>query len=205
VPLRYLHPGAVESVLLGGQDDAGTPNLWIIAGFLLFWNFSPSLGTPLLYYQTDVLKFSKVFVGTLGAIQNAAGILGALLFFTYCREIPLNRLLYIAVIIGVASDLSFLGLIGPKSALVLFLIFGIIYQITHLTVLDLAARSCPTRAEGTVFAVLMSSLNVGRTGATFLGGWLYDRLGLTPLILVSATFTALCWLMVPFFAGEQRG
>jgi len=65
-------------------------------------------------------------------------------------------------------------------------------------VLDLAARSCPARTEGTVFALLMSSLNVGRTGATLLGGWLYDHTGLTPLVLVSAGFTALCWLLVPF-------
>ena len=185
------------------RQAARSRNLWIIAGFLFFWNFSPSLGTPLLYYQTDVLKFSKMFVGTLGAIQNAAGILGAFLFFTYCRGIPLNRLLYTAVIIGVASDLGFLGLIGPKSAVVLFLVFGTIYQITHLTVLDLAARSCPSHAEGTVFALLMSSLNVGRTGATFLGGWLYDHLGITPLILLSATFTALCWLIVPFLQANS--
>jgi predicted MFS family arabinose efflux permease len=179
-------------------------NLWIVAGFLFFWNFSPSLGTPLLYYQTDALNFSKVFIGILGAMQNAAGILGAIFFFTYCRDIPLERLLYLAVAIGVASELAFIGLVGPRSAMVLFLVFGTIYQITHLTVLDLAARSCPAHAEGTVFALLMSSLNVGRTGAITLGGWLYDLTGLTPLILVSATFTALCWLIVPFLRANNN-
>ncbi|MBI3303484.1 MAG: hypothetical protein HYZ72_15580, partial [Deltaproteobacteria bacterium] len=158
----------------------------------------PSLGTPLLYYQTDVLHFSKVFIGALGALSNAAGILGAVVFFVFCRKIPLDRLLYLAVALGVASTLGFVGLIGPKSAVALFFIFGTISQITHLAVLDLAARSCPARAEGTVFALLMSSLNVGRTGSTFLGGWFYDLTGLTPLILVSAGFTALCWLIVPF-------
>jgi predicted MFS family arabinose efflux permease len=106
--------------------------------------------------------------------------------------------LYLAVILGVAATLGFLGLMGPKSAVIIFLAFGTVSQITHLAVLDLAARSCPLRAEGTVFALLMSSLNVGRTGSTFLGGWLYDHTGLTPLILVSATFTALCWFIVPF-------
>jgi predicted MFS family arabinose efflux permease len=184
------------------RSAARSRTVWVVAGFLFFWNFSPSLGTPLLYYETDVLQFSKVFIGALGALNNAAGILGALLFFAYCREIRLDRLLFLAVPLGVAATLGFIGLIGPKSAVALFLLFGTISQITHLAVLDLAARSCPVRAEGTVFALLMSSLNVGRTGSTFVGGWLYDQLGLTPLILVSAGFTALCWLIVPFLRSQ---
>ena len=198
-----LNQGSLKETGSSLGQATQSRNLWIVAGFLFLWNFSPSLGTPLLYYQTDVLNFSKVFIGTLGAIQNAAGILGALLFFTYCRNLPLERLLYTAVALGVASDLSFIGLMGPKSAMVLFLVFGTIYQITHLTVLDLAARSCPAHAEGTVFALLMSSLNVGRAGAISLGGWLYDLTGLTPLILVSALFTALCWLIVPFLRANN--
>ncbi|MBI3304415.1 MAG: hypothetical protein HYZ72_20320, partial [Deltaproteobacteria bacterium] len=71
------------------KHAAQSRTLWIVAGFLFFWNFSPSLGTPLLYYETDVLRFSKIFIGALGALSNAAGMLGALLFFAYCREIQL--------------------------------------------------------------------------------------------------------------------
>lgn len=185
------------------RQAARSPRLWLVMGFLFFWNFSPSLGTPLVYYQADVLRFSKVFIGTLGAVHNAAGALGALLFLVYCRNLPLDTLLYVAVGLGVASTLCFIGLVGPKSATVIFLFFGAITQFTHLAVLDLAARSCPVRAEGTVFALLMSSLNVGRAGATFLGGWLYDHWGLTPLILTSATVTALCWFLVPLL--HMRG
>jgi len=179
-------------------------SLWIVAGFLFFWNFSPSLGTPLLYYQTDVLGFSKIFIGTLGAVSNAAGIVGALIFFAYCRVVNLGRLLIVSIALGVFSTLSFVGLVGSTSAMVIFFVFGMLSQITHLAVLDLAARACPVRAEGTVFALLMSCLNVGRTASTFLGGWLYDQIGLTPLILVSAGFTALCWVIVPFLRHETR-
>ncbi len=186
---------------------AGTRSLWIVAGFLFLWNFSPSLGTPLLYYQTDVLGFSKVFIGALGAINNAAGIVGALLFFAFCREVNFHKLLMIAVALGVLATLSFIGLVGATSAVVIYFLFGLLSQITHLAILDLAARSCPAHAEGTVFALLMSCLNVGRTGSTLLGGWFYDHVGLTPLILVSAGFTALCWLIVPLLlpgAGSRE-
>ena len=173
-----------------------------MAGFLFLWNFSPSLGTPLLYYETDVLGFSKVFIGALGALSNAAGIIGALLFWLFYRAANLRTMLVIAVALGVLATLSFLGLVGATSALIIFFLFGILSQVTHLMILDLAARSCPARAEGTVFALLMSCLNVGRTGSTLLGGWFYDQVGLTPLILVSAGFTALCWLIVPLLQEE---
>ena len=186
------------------RHAAQSRSLWIVFGFLFFWNFSPSLGTPLLYYERDVLQFSKVFIGTLGALMNAAGVIGAVIFFVYCRRIRLDRLLYGAVALGLVSTLGFIGLIGPTSAVVIFLLFGTVSQITHLAVLDLAARSCPIRAEGTVFALLMSALNVGRTGSTALGGWLYDQIGFTPLILVSAAFTALCWVIVPFLPTNNR-
>jgi hypothetical protein len=34
------------------------------------------------------------------------------------------------------------------------------------------------------------------------GGWLYDQLGFTPLILISAGFTGLCWFLVPLLRLE---
>ncbi len=194
-----LHSTAL-SLKQVGQSRA----LWVVAGFLFFWNFSPSLGTPLLYHQTDVLHFSKVYIGTLGAITNAAGIVGAVLFFRYCPRLPLRRLLAIAVGLGVVATLGYLGLTGPKSALVISLFFGVINQFTHLAVLDLAARACPPRAEGTVFALLMATLNFGKTGGTALGGWLYDHSGFPLLIIISAGFTACCWAILPFLADEKR-
>jgi len=192
-----------QATLLSLEQAMRSRTLWLVAGFLFFWNFSPALGTPLLYYETDVLHFSKVFIGVLGALSNAAGIVGALLFFFYCQRVSLDRLLRIAVVLGVLSTLGFIGLIGPQSGLIIFFFFGLITQLTHLTILDLAARSCPAHIEGTVFALLMSTLNIGKTGGTALGGWLYDHTGLIPLICVSAAFTTLCWLMVPFLSGKS--
>jgi predicted MFS family arabinose efflux permease len=43
----------------------------------------------------------------------------------------------------------------------------------------------------------MSIANLGTAGSAFVGGRLYDWLGLRPLILVSALTTAACWLIVP--------
>jgi len=192
-----------RDTLIALHQTTRSRTLWIVVSFLALWNFSPSLGTPLLYYQIDVLGFSKVFIGTLGALSNVGGILGALWFFFYLRAVTLSRLLYISIALGVVSTLCFVGLVGVKSAIVLFVISGILTQITHLAVLDLAARSCPPRAEGTIFALLMSTLNISKSGGNILGGWLYDHTGLGPLILASAAFTALCGCLVPLLEDKR--
>jgi predicted MFS family arabinose efflux permease len=44
----------------------------------------------------------------------------------------------------------------------------------------------------------MSVSNLGSTGAEWLGGQLYDLVGLNWLIVVSAAATAACWLLVPW-------
>ena len=43
------------------------------------------------------------------------------------------------------------------------------------------------------------------------GGWLYDQVGFTRLVFISAGFTAFCWLLVPllrlegFELGRKKG
>jgi predicted MFS family arabinose efflux permease len=49
----------------------------------------------------------------------------------------------------------------------------------------------------------MSLYNGGVQGSQIVGGWLYDSLGYTWLILLSATCTALCWLLVLLVRVEQ--
>jgi predicted MFS family arabinose efflux permease len=73
----------------------------------------------------------------------------------------------------------------------------------QLTFLDLAARVCPKQAEATFFAVLMSVYNGAVQLSQITGGWLYDQLGFTRLIFISAAFTALCWLLVPLLKLEE--
>jgi len=173
-------------------------NLWIVIGFLFFWNFSPSFGMPMFYYQTNQLKFSKMFIGLLDSISSIGNIIGALIFWKFCREISLKKLLNITIAFGVIGTLAYFGLVGHKSAIIINFIFGITGMIALLTVLDLAAKSCPQKLEGVVFACLMSSLNIGSTFSQFIGGKLFEIVGLNILIIISAVFTALCWIIVPY-------
>jgi MFS family permease len=176
----------------------GHRDMWLVAGFILFWTFSPSFGPALLYYQTDVLKFSQQFIGNLLALQALAGVLGAFVYAPLSRRVSLRVLIVACIGLGVVGTLAYLLYRGPLSALVIDTVFGTVGMVTQLAFLDLAAKACPRRVEGTFFALLMSVYNLGTQGSQVAGGYLYDWLGYTALVLISTTMTALAWALVPF-------
>jgi MFS family permease len=175
----------------------GERDLWIVTGFLFFWTFSPSFGPALLYYQTDVLKFSQQFIGHLGALGAMAAVGGAFIYAPLSRGMPLKHLINASIGAGVAGTLAYLLYRGTWSAVVIDTVFGGVGMLTQLAFLDLAAKSCPRRVEATFFALLMSVFNGGTQSAQVVGGYLYDWLGYTALVLISAGFTALAWFLVP--------
>ncbi len=172
-------------------------NVWVVAGFILFWTFSPSFGPALLFYQTDQLKFSQHFIGLLSSLAAAAAVAGAFVYAPLSRRVPLTRLINVSIGIGVVGTLAYLLYRDATSALIIDIVFGGISMITQLAILDLAAKACPRRVEATFFALLMSVYNGGTQGSQVVGGWLYDWLGLPSLILISAGTTALAWFLVP--------
>ena len=178
-------------------------DVWVVAGFIFFWTFSPSFGPALLYYQTDVLKFSQQFIGHLSALASIAAVVGALAYAPLSRRVPLKRLINLSIGIGVISTLAYLLYRDAWSAVAIDTIFGAVGMITQLAFLDLAAKACPRRVEATFFALLMSIYNGGVQGSQVVGGHLYDWLGYTPLVLISTAFTALAWFLVPLVKIER--
>jgi MFS family permease len=185
------------------RGAVGSRTLWIVAGFIFLYNFSPSFGPALVYYATDVLQFSKIFLGTLESLSYASGIVGTAVYFAFSKSFPLKRLIYFAIAAGVIATLAYLGYRSQVSAVVLSLVFGGVAMFIQLTFLDLAARACPKQVEATFFALLMSVYNGAVQLSQITGGWLYDWLGFTRLIFISAAFTALCWLLVPLLKLEE--
>ncbi|MGE5220054.1 MAG: MFS transporter [Chloroflexota bacterium] len=181
----------------------GSRTLWIVAGFIFFYNFSPSFGPALVYYATDVLHFSKIFLGMLDSIAYASGIAGAGLYFAFSKSFAFKHLIYFAVVAGVTATLAYLGYRSQVTAIVLSLAFGSVSMFIQLTFLDLAARACPKQAEATFFALLTSVYNGAVQISQITGGWLYGQLGFTRLIVISAAFTSLCWLLVPLLRLEE--
>lgn len=179
------------------RDAAIQREVWIVAGFIFFFSFSPSFGPAFLYFQTDVLGFSQEFIGVLGSIGSVGYMLGAVIYAPLSRRYRLQRVIIWTIGVTVLSMLTYLGYQGPRSALVIDFAAGVAAMVTQLAFLDLAAKACPRRVEGTFFALLMSVFNGGTQLSQNVGGRLYDWVGYTPLIFISAGMTALAWLLVP--------
>jgi MFS family permease len=177
-----------------------TRHLWVIAGFLLFYYFSPGIDTPLYFYMTDRLGFSQQFIGALGSVQAVGWIAAALVYGFFLQHLRLKTLLNLSIVAGVLATLLFAFLSGTASAMVANFAYGAASMVTAVASLGLAANYCPTRSEGFTFAVLMGVVNLSGSLADNVGSFLFEHVfhsELYPLILVAAGFTAVNFAMVP--------
>jgi len=176
--------------------------VWVVAGFIFFFMFSPSFGPAFLFYQTDRLGFSQQFIGTLGALQSLGSVVGALTYAPLSRRWPLRRTINVTIALSAAGTLVYLLYRGPASAIVIDFTYGWVYMVTTLAFLELAAKSCPRHIEGTFFALLMSVYNAGMQVSQWAGSHLYTAIGFRSLVLISTVTTALTLLLVPLVRIE---
>lgn len=188
--------------------------LWFLASFLFLWNFSPSFGAPFFYYSVDTLKFNGSFLGIAQGVGSGAALVGSILSAKYVERVPMRKFLILAVFIGSVMILFNLVYFIPsvishpsfsKSIILISQVpFGIVNTFIFLTLLNLAAKSSPQYAGGTIFALLMSFLNLGQIGSEVLGGALFSILGLKPLILISAFFSLTTLLILPYLPLDEK-
>jgi len=171
--------------------------MWVVAGFIFFWTFSPSIGIPLFYYQTDTLKFSQQFIGLLGSLTAGAAIVGAATYAPLSRRVSLYRLVVFSIAASTVGTLAYLFYNDWQSAIAIDTVFGGVGMLTQLAFLDLAAKACPRHAEGTFFALLMSVYNLGVQGSQIFGGYLYEWTSYSTLVWISAAMTAAAYFLLP--------
>jgi MFS family permease len=174
--------------------------LWLVAFFLFLYYFSPGFSTPLYYHMTDNLKFSQGYIGILGSISSAGWVVGALLYRRLFDGLSSKNLLNLSIALGTVTTASYLFLSNETSAAILNFCGGFSAMLATVATLTLAADFCPPRSEGFSFAVLMSVTNLSASASDNVGSYLYENLfhnSLTPLILVSAAFTAFAFVLVP--------
>ena len=181
--------------------------LWLIAGFLFLYNFSPGLSTPLYFTMTDTLKFSQGYIGILSSISALGWIVGALLYRPLFGALSLRCLLNVSIGLGAITTAAFLLLSSETSAAIIYFGAGFAGMLAMVATLTLAADYCPPGAEGFTFAALMSAGNLASTLANNVGALLYTRVfdqSLPPLVVISAAATAVAFLGVPLLRlGEK--
>ena len=180
--------------------------LWVIAGFLFFFYFSPGIDTPLYFFMTDRLKFSQGYIGVLNSIAAAGGIAAALFYAAYLRDLGTRTMLYLSIVTGVLATLSFVMMMGPITAAIAQFSYGAASMWTLVASLGLAADCCPKRSEGFAFAAMIAVTNLAGALADNVGSYLFEQVfgsEITPLIIVAAAFTAVNFVLVPLLGLEN--
>ncbi len=178
-------------------------SLWGAAVFIFLFNCSPSLGTVLYYYEKDFLKFSDVLIGHIDTAGSIGFIAGTALFGLAAKRFSHEVLIRVIIVSGILSTLAYLLFQGAASGFLVSGIASIIGVAAFLGPLTLAAKVCPKYAEGTVFALLMSVANFGMQAGQIIGGKLYENIGYSWLVVISAAFTALMWFFLPLVRERQ--
>ena len=173
--------------------------LWLAAAFLFLEQISPGFGTPLFYYQTNVLKFSPTFLGLLSLVTGVAGFVGIVLYGVLCGRVPLRGLLTGGIPLSALGSLLYLGYRSHGSALVIegantLLSIGVAVALT-----DLAARATPRGCEALGYSLLMGASNLAVSASDVLGSWLSEKhhVPLPDLIWINAVTSALPLLALP--------
>jgi len=186
--------------------------VWIVGGFLFFFNFNPSFGTPLFYHMTDDLHFSQQFIGSLGAIGALGSVAGSFFYMWLQKRLSLRSLLCLSIVLGALSQASFYFLDSQSSAVILNFIGGLTSMLALVSSLTLAADYCPDGSEGFSYALLMSLTNFASQFSMNVGASMYEHTfhqHINPLIFTSAGFTLFALLLVPMLklgkkmAGEK--
>ncbi len=144
--------------------------IWMPTLFLFIWQCTPTADSAFFYFSTNELGFTPEFLGRVRLVTSFASLLGVWLFQRFLKTIPFRQiftwttifssLLGLTTLLLVTHTNRTLGIDDRWFALGDSLILTVMGQLTFMPVLVLAARLCPPGIEATLFALLMSVLNL---------------------------------------------
>ena len=164
-------------------------SIWMPTLFLFIWQCTPTADSAFFYFSTNELGFTPEFLGRVRLVTSLASLLGVWLFQRFLKTIPFRQifiwttlfssLLGLTALLLVTHTNRTLGIDDHWFALGDSLILTVMGQLTFMPVLVLAARLCPPGIEATLFALLMSVLNLSGLVSKEGGAILTHLLGVT--------------------------
>lgn len=163
--------------------------IWMPTLFLFIWQCTPTAESAFFYFSTNELGFPPEFLGRVRLVTSLASLLGVWLFQRFLKTIPFRQIFFWTTIFSSLLGLTTLLLVTHANrtlgiddrwfALGDSLILTVMGQLTFMPVLVLAARLCPPGIEATLFALLMSVLNLSGLVSKEGGALLTHLLGVT--------------------------
>jgi folate/biopterin transporter len=163
--------------------------IWLPTLFLFLWQSTPTAESAFFYFSTNELGFTPEFLGRVRLVTSLASLFGIWLFQRFLKTVPFRKiflwttifssLLGLTALLLVTHTNRTLGIDDHWFALGDSLILTVMGQLTFMPVLVLAARLCPPGIEATLFALLMSVMNLSALVSKEGGALLTHLLGVT--------------------------
>ncbi|MFB2975943.1 folate/biopterin family MFS transporter [Microseira sp. BLCC-F43] len=174
--------------------------IWMPTVFIFLCQSTPSADAAFFFFNTNELGFQPEFLGRVRLVTSVASLVGVWLFQKYFKTMPFRTIFGWTTVISTILGMSMLLLVTHTNralgiddkwfSLGDSLVLTVMGQIAYMPVLVLAARLCPPGIEATLFALLMSVVNLAGMLSAQFGALLMHWFG------ISATNFELLWLLV---------
>jgi len=209
----------ITNTELNNNIDSNDENLELKHQLNLFWTFlktekiykpvififlfmiTPSYGDPMFYFYTNVLKFNPITIGRLRLVYGIASILGIYLYNNYLKNTSFKKIILVTTILSSFFNMLSLALVERLNlkwgipdymfCLATDALTTALSEINFLPILVLACNICPKNIEGTLYAFLMSIVNLSSLFSSQIGSGLTYMLGIT-----STNFVNLKYLII---------
>lgn len=174
--------------------------IWMPALFLFLWQSTPSADSAFFFFTTNDLGFEPEFLGRVRLVTSLAALIGIAIFQRFLKAVPFRTIFAWSTVLASLGGMTTLLLVTHVNrtlgiddqwfSLGDSAILTVMGQIAFMPVLVLSARLCPPGVEATLFALLMSIVN--------LAGLVSHELGaiLTHWLHVTETDFENLWLLV---------
>ncbi len=163
--------------------------IWMPALFLFLWQATPTADAAFFFFTTNDLHFEPEFLGRVRLITSIAALVGIWIFQRFLKTVPFRVIFGWSTVLSAVFGMSTLLLVTHANrslgiddhwfSLGDSAILTVMGEIAFMPVLVLSARLCPPGVEATLFALLMSILNLAGLVSHELGALLTHWLGVT--------------------------
>ncbi|EDX85498.1 folate/biopterin transporter subfamily [Synechococcus sp. PCC 7335] len=163
--------------------------IWMPALFLFLWQATPTADSAFFFFSTNELGFAPEFLGRVRLVTSLASLIGIWVFQRFLKEVSFRKIFGWSTVISAALGMTTLLLVTHVNrslgiddqwfSLGDSLVLTVAGQIAFMPVLVLSARLCPPGVEATLFALLMSVVNLAGLLSHELGALLTHQLGIT--------------------------
>jgi len=202
-----------------------TPSICAPIGFVFLFMVIPTTSDAMFFFYTNKLGFEPEFMGRLKMASGLASVIGIYSYNRWLKTVPFQTVfLWSSLICALASSSQLLLVLRLNHYLYLpdsifCLVSGFLVQaigeMNALPVLVLCCRLCPKNIEGSMYALLMSTMNLGNLVSSQLAALLTWAFGITEthfgmlwvyvlLTNVLLLLPVLCLWMVPDTLGEGK-